>query len=542
MSAETPDARTVEYLDESTRRRGDGRRWALIGAGTAGAVGIVAAGAWGVSSFMGGSTAPASAVPAGALAYLAVDLDPAGDQKLEAHRTLSKFPALKKELRLEEGGDLRRALFDALAEGGGCDLDFERDVDPWLGSRMAMSVVPGEKEPVPFVVLEVDDPDAVEIGLGELATCGGRELGAEAGSGPDKGADDYGVAFVGDYAVVAETRGLAEDVARDAEAGPLEQDAAFQRWVGEAGGAGIVTGYIAAEAADVALDAMSDALLPEVPPTGMSSLPHEQLEQLAADFEGAAVVARFDGGALEVQSATGGLSTSRLLGHPTAQAAGDGGLSALPGTTAAAYGFAVSDTFAADMVEAFSQVTDADSVERSLAQAERQTGLELPEDLQTLLGDGVSLALDSSADVAGWAEGTGTERVAAGVRIVGDPDRILPILDKLRAAGGPGAEKVVVESGDKVVAIGLDPDYVATLAGDGDLGDQQRFQDALPELADSTGGLYVDFDAGDWLDQLVKGEPDAAGLRANLEPLGSLGITSRLEDGVAHGLVRLTTD
>jgi hypothetical protein len=90
-----------------------------------------------------------------------------------------------------------------------------------------------------------------------------------------------------------------------------------------------------------------------------------------------------------------------------------------------------------------------------------------------------------------------------------------------------------------VVAFGLDPDHVASLAEDGGLGDEERFRSAVPDLDDRAAGLYLDFDAGDWLTGLAEGDAEA---RQNLEPLGSLGITSWQDGDVVHGKIRLATD
>src|SRR4051812_13888404 len=96
MSQQQPrpdeSAGEFEYLGE-TRAKPSGRRWALIAGGTATVVAFGAVGAWGVTQFLGGGPAPATAVPADALAYVAVDLDPSGGQKLAAYETLKKFPA-----------------------------------------------------------------------------------------------------------------------------------------------------------------------------------------------------------------------------------------------------------------------------------------------------------------------------------------------------------------------------------------------------------------------------------------------------------------
>ena len=251
------------------------------------------------------------------------------------------------------------------------------------------------------------------------------------------------------------------------------------------------------------------------------------------------MVVRFDDEALEVEMAAGGLPGEL-------RTEGDNGMADLPATTAMALGFGVSDTAVQDVLDAFTELSglSEDEVESTLAQAEDGTGLELPEDLQTLLGDGLSVAVDSSADLGAMTSGEDVDpaELPIGVRIVGDPDEITGVLDKVESALGPVLGPLVVEEGDGVVAMGLDEDYVATLAEDGSLGEEEQFGDALTDLDSSAGALYVDFDAGDWLTELVAEDPDAEELQANLAPLSSLGITGTAEDEVAHATIRLSTD
>ena len=91
------------------------------------------------------------------------------------------------------------------------------------------------------------------------------------------------------------------------------------------------------------------------------------------------------------------------------------------------------------------------------------------------------------------------------------------------------------------MALALSADHAATLAGDGSLGEQAGFREALPEVERSGSGLYVGFDDGDWFSSLVAMSGDAE-VEANVEPLHSLGASSWAEDGTSHGLLRLTTD
>ena len=511
----------VEYLGESEPARRGRARTGIVAGGAAAVVALGAAGALGVASFMSGGQEPSEMVPADALAYVSLNLDPDGGQKLEAYQTLKKFPALEKYLEASSGGeDLRRALVEPVLEEVDCPgVTFEDDVAPWLGNAVALAALPGEDQPQPVGFLQVTDEDAAADGLATLAECS-----------PEGDADEMaGTAFADGWLVVAETDEQAQAVVDDTAAGSLSDDADYQRWVEAAGGSGIVTAYVAADAATALLDAAA------AESGGAGDAETEAFRGFVEDFEGGAAVVRFDDEALELETAFGGLPDWTAT-------AGDSGIGDLPETTGVAYGLAVSDTFVQDIVDAYAEVLGQDEVDQLLAEGEQMTGLELPEDLQALLGDGVAVALDGSADLV--AATSSPAEVPFGLRIKGDPAEIRPALDKvlgtLTTFGVP-AEMVQVEEGDGTVALALGAEHAATLAGDGSLGEQSGFREALPDVERSGSGLYVGFDDGDWFSSLVALAGDAE-VEANVEPLHSLGVTGWTEDGTSHGLLRLTTD
>jgi hypothetical protein len=571
MSSQTPQP---EYLDgepsPSTPR--SGRRWGLVAGATVGVLAVAGAGAWGVTALMGGGPGAAAAAPADTVAFLAVDLDPGAGQKVEAYRTLKKFPALAERLGGEE--DLRRSLVEAFLTDAPCDdLTWKADFEPWLGQRLGIGVRPGGDAPVPFAVVQVADEAEATAAVEAIASCGAED--------PEL----PGLAFVDDYMVVAEDDATAEDVVSATEEGSLADDDGFNTWVDEAGGGGIVTGYVAAEgpalfldelADDIGEDASSDvggdetfagrvATAGEIDdPSDLATMSPEELEEQLGEldvqdstdpdfdpgpgflepdldqlregfeeFEGAAVVARFDDGALEVEAAMS------AVGELDPSEASDSGLTELPASTVVALGLGIGDSAVEDMLSNVADSMGQESVDELVAQIEVETGL-TPEKLQSLLGDGVSVALDSSVELDTlFSMGSGID-VPAGIRIDGDPDEILPVLEELIAAAD--AEGVLhVESGDGAVAVGFDQDYLSELVADGDLGEQDGFESALPDLGDSAGGFFVDFDEGDWLEPVLESDGDEE-LKDNLEPLNSLGATGELDGDVLRGLLRLSTD
>lgn len=558
MTAQGPDDPTsspgeghtsrFEYLPEDetappVQRRG--RRRAVAGVGALALVVLAGAGAYGLMQFMSSGDSAATAVPDTALGYLSLDLDPSGGQKLAAYETMRKFPALKEQLGLRSDDDPRRWIVDAINNSSGCALDFDEDIAPWLGHEVAFSAVDGEEEPEPFFVLEVTDADAAEAGIATLFGCGGEQ-------------EEHGTAMVGDFMVVAPEAGIAEDIAADAEESPLSDDDTFAARTDDAGDPGIMTGYLAPEAVELMLgqaEALSDAPEPDgasdelgvdpLAPAGAAAALGPEVDMLRdylAGFEGAAMQLRFADEGVEMELVAAGIDQLEDLEPGTA------GMADLPGTTALAYGLGMGGG-TVDMIEETvkGQMSDAE-YESEVQRFEQETGLTFPDDVRTLLGDGLSLAVDGSIDIGELGRtfmgGGDPARVElpAGLRIVtDDTEGVLEVTDKLQALIPPGMPLTMeVAEGDGAVAVGVDPDYVAQLAGAGDLGDSAEFEDAVPDADDSLGGIYVDFDAQGWLaDMLGQEDPEAL---ANLEPLSSMGMSTSADGDTGRMLLRLTTD
>lgn len=241
----------AEHLESSggTRLRKRGRRSRRTIATAVGGLGVVAVGGvclWAWQAYFAQGAQPSEALPSGTLAYVSIDLDPPGKQKLEALDFLRKFPAAEKELGLDSDDDVRRSIFEELASGESCDsLKYADDIEPWIGERAAVAVVQQARlEPV--VVLQVEDAGGLGAGLDALLDC--------ASSG------DQGLGYVidGDWAVLARTEKVARQVVDDAGKATLADDAEFQEVTGEAGEAGIVTLYAAADAGPALLQEIED--------------------------------------------------------------------------------------------------------------------------------------------------------------------------------------------------------------------------------------------------------------------------------------------
>lgn len=545
-----------EYLEQgsggpwgpSSREPRSRRTPVLIGLAVAG-LAAVGVGAWAAVSFFATGPQPAEALPGSTLAYASVDLDPSGGQKIEALRMLKKFPAIADEIDLDTDDDLTKQLIED--SGLLCDdVSYSVDVEPWLGDRAAVAAVDlGEDEPVVAVVVQVADADAAGAGLSALRACTEDD-------------DSPGWEINGDWAVIAETQAEAEAVVAATDDGTLADDEDYQHWTDEVGDAGVVSLY-AAPAAGAYLADSADSLFglgmmgdsassssgscvgtadgevvcndtdtEAAPAEGAAGLP-DDLRQKLEDFAGMALTVRFDDGGLELEVAGDATLSGDVLSDSDA---GDDVLATLPDDTAVAFGVGFTHGWAADLLDSMAASSGL-SVDELVAEAETETGLSLPDDLETLLGDSAVLAVGDDVDPEAYFNGDGSD-LPVGAKIRGDAHEIEAVLEKLRAQLPPDVDLVTDSEGDYVV-VGVDEDYAASLLEDGGLGDTDAFGSVADDAEDAAAVLFVNFDAGDWLDRLAGDDPEAAD---NLEPLQALGLTVRRDGDVAHAVLRLTTD
>lgn len=528
----------------------------VAGAAALGLLGA-AVGGWAAAQLLADGDGPASAVPALAVGYVALDLDPTASQKVEALRIAKKFPALADELDLGVRDDLRRWLFEERFAEVGCGLSYDEDVAPWVGERFAVAAVPdADGAASPLMVLAVTDAEGAERAVRDVEECVTAAEESVGGTGdaagtaePGEADDPVGVAFVGDYLLVAQTQTDADSLAAAAEAAPLAEDAAFEEWMAAVGEPGVITAYVAKDAPRLmtgTIGRMQDDLLGNLAgglgggPGPLGSAPPldamaERSQALWKDFDGMAAVVRFADGALEVEAVGRGLPGGAA--EPTGPALGD-----LPATTAAAFTHSLPDGWFEEFADAlFGVLSPGESEEDFWGGLEAGSGLQLPEDVERLLGDGVSLAVDSSLDPSTVSAGPGeVPAVPVALRIAGDTTEIRGVLDRVLALAGPAAQQVLVEESEGLVTVGVDPAYVDRVLTEGGLAEQEAFTAVVPEAERATSALFVGFDAGDgWLARLGGDDPEA---RANLEPLDALGISSWRDGDVQHGLLRLTTD
>ncbi len=576
-----------DYLDGSgpvsTAPANDNKkRLIALGAIVAGGA-VVAGGAWAATSFFATGSQPAEALPASTVGYLSVDLDPSGGQKIEAIRTLRKFPGFKDNVDLETDDDLRERFFEEVTKSGECEgLDYAADVEPWLGSRAAMAAVDlGEDEPAAVGVVQTTDADKAEEGLARLIeTCSASSADSDTGdSAEDETSEDIGGWVVdGDWIVLAETKDIAQQVVDAADGSTLADDAAFGEWTGEAGDDGFVSMYVAKgvtkylddlggmgmmglpgaplagdmsgsslfdqECIDAAttseeIDACFSATEESSPDASAEEEIPEELQQIIDDFDGMAATVRFDDGAIEVEYAMSNYQKD-VTAFIDSQTGADM-VASLPADTVAAFGMSLEEGWADALLDYVKNAVPEESatIDEQLAQFEDETGLAFPEDLETLLGEGVTVSLGSGLDPDAVANG-GPGEVPAGIRIKGDADKIQAVLDKISEQAGPeAAEFLEVSEGDGYAVLALQDGYRGDLESDGGLGDSADY-DEVVEADEAQSVLFVNFNADDdWLVRLTDDMPEVSD---NVAPLAAFGMSTWADDEVVHGLVKVTTD
>ncbi|WP_084678041.1 DUF3352 domain-containing protein [Actinopolymorpha alba] len=484
-------------FDPEPKRRGF-PRWAIV-ALAAVLVVVVGGGAWAFTSLRSGGSQPDQILPDNALAYIRIDLNPSAQQKLAVLQFARKFPDAAK--RLGEGDDLRKSLFEAIKSEDDDlkDVDYSTDIEPWLGDRLGVAVVPGTdgKETTSVAAVEVKDQDKAKAGIEKLR--------------PKD--DKTGFAFTDGYLIIADTQAQADGYATSAKEKPLANNEQFKTDMGALDKQGVLSFWI--DAGKLAERTGADAKLP-----------------VGAGQTTGRVV-----GALSFESSYVELSAQAIgTKVPTLEKSGIK-LGQLPSSTVAALSVAgAGPAFqqAWPDVQKALQATGGAQVESFMRAAEQQFGIKLPDDLVTLLGDELTLAVDErglAESLQGQGGSNGMPPLPQiGLRSTTDMAKakaLLPKLDQLVAATGAPIQLGKAEGSDSV-AIATAQSYADELVKGGGLGGSETFKTAVPDAEKAQVGLFVD------LDKLEKFylEKAPADQRANLQPLRAVGLSgSSTEEG-----------
>lgn len=435
----------------------------------------------------GGGAQPESALPATSLAFAKVDLDPSGTQKIDAFRFARKFPAAPADVTKDDG-DLKRVIFELAQKSGALKgADYAKDVKPWLGDRFGVAVLPpvSGEDPVIVAALAVTDAATAKSSLAKLAD------------------GDAVCTVVKEYALCSDTQASLDTAVSAAAKESLAQSKTYAADLADLGEDGILTFWSdGARSAQWLKQATGQKLPIGAAPSG---------RMIGA--------LRFDGADLE------------LVGK------GIGGTKGPAGTTANRVGSLPADTVAAVAVSGaadwlkqtwpeLDRVLTAQSP-GLLDQVKDQSGLTLPDDLYTVLGNELVIAF-------GGLDAGGAPKVA----LVNDSATSDVEAVRSTLATTLGELPLTVRGADGRTIVSMDDGaYAQAVAAGSGLGASATFTGAVP---DASGASVVGFvDVGKVLD--LAGSDISAEDRKNVEVLRAVGLSVTTSKAGMDFRLRLTT-
>ncbi|ANS78871.1 hypothetical protein SGUI_1475 [Serinicoccus hydrothermalis] len=488
--------------------------WLLIGGGVAAAA-VIGGGTAFALMMGGGGDRPDSVLPGEVAAYAQIDLDPSAGQKVAAVRF---FQGLDSDLEQRfSDGEWREWVWEQLEEQGEAPegVSFEEDIEPWLGDRAGVAMMPaGEgEEPAVAVALQVKDGDAATAFLDEHLSDDAEELGYY---------------LEGDYVVFSQADTL-DAVRSAAEAGSLSDNEDFTSDMEDLGEAGVMAMWAdLSQIDDIDASAFDPSLEMTEEQLGMGAEQPEVTGRMAATV-------RLTPDAIEMHGVSRGVAGMEV------PAAGDGEhlVTQLPADTAVA----LSLENGSDMVQAMWDYYSEDYAEQlqEAADAAEAQGFVLPDDLKVALGESMTLAV--GPDVVGAFANMsqtdpGVPELPLAYRVTTDTERAQQLLND----NGMGAGVLVVRDDDGTLTLGTDQAYVDGVAEvDGaTLGESDLFTRAVADAGEAQSTFFVDVAPFEefYLPQVTDEKA-----RTALEKLAAVGASSVVEEGGdGHFTMRMVAD
>jgi hypothetical protein len=502
---------TYELSTPAERPEGGGRsiKGLVIGGIVAVVVLALAGGAFAVIKKLdGGGAQPHDVLPSSVIAYTRVDLDPSASQKIALFKLIRKFPDAADEIGIKSATqDVRELIVEEALKESDCDLTYDKDVKPWLGNRIGVAL---DKKQTPLVAIQVSDEKKAEAGIKDLFEC------------DDENAS---VAFLDGYAIVAETQKQADAAVKAAEKKPLAEKTAFANDFDDLGEQGVASAWVDTGKLIDSFPEFKDLMAT----AGGANL--KEIEQAGT----MALTVRTDGSTLELAGLAGLTDAAKKL-KPAP-------MGKLPADTVAAlsiggFGDQITeqyDTLLKQFTEGFqsdieSGLDDSSTedmtpeekaqfedylednpietpdVEDYIAEFEKATGLNVPEDLETLFGDQLTLAvgsknLETIPTLSGPGDIAGLDFA---LKMTTDPDKAIDLAKRLASLASQAGIELSTSKTDDGAVIATNQDAADALDGSGKLGDDDTFQSVMPYGDDTLYGLFVD--VGTILDKLSKAD------------------------------------
>lgn len=440
-----------------------GRRTGLIAGGLVALLVVGGGIAFGVAKLSGGGAQPADVIPADAVAYARIDVDPSAGQKIAAVRFLNKIPGAKDVLGAD---DPRPQLWEQVVKSSDntclAKFDFAKDIAPWLGERAGFGLRPGKTgdEPNMLVVLQTSDEAKAGDTMTRLMACNADSTGKS----DVRTRDGY---------VLLTPKGQGDATLTALDKGSLSSNATFAGDMSALGDQGIASMWFDAAKFVKAMGALDPSM------AAGAGLPDTGSMQGRAAF-----TVRFDPSYVEVAGISRGATGVKKISGDGAQ------LASLPGDTVAALQISGGDELLdgawPELQKGLGSIPGVGSDVDLQAMIEDQLGVKLPDDLKVLLGRSFTLALPDQE--------LGSDIPAVGLKVAGtDAKRAAEVLTSIEDVSGGAIVLDKKVDGDRLYAA-TTPDYAAALARSGKLGDSEAFKTALGDTSRMTAGFYVDLD------------------------------------------------
>jgi len=424
---------------------------------------------------LNGGKQPAAVLPGNAVAYARVDLNPSAGQKVAAIRFMLKFPSVKENLGLTgENDDLRQKLFESIKKYAGDDLaevNYDQDIKPWLGERAGLAALPaadGKDEPTVVVAIEVKNEDEAAKGLDKLMAKEDKKPGR---------------AFSNGYVLLADDQAVVDQAVATSKDNPLEKNAKFSADMDALGEQGFASVW-----ADM---------------KGIAGISGKvQSEQLAGISDATMAAAlKFDSSYVELKGIARGDQSVKVDGADAGELIGQ-----LPDTTAGAIAVSGGENLVDTMWKQLEKASNS-NIQEMTEEITEETGLRLPDDLKSLLGKNLAVAIDKDA-------GNGP-KIAA--RMETDPAKAEPVVEKLttllRRKASANIPIETAKDGDSLV-VATDQSYAEQVLKGGNLGATDNFKQALPDTKGAVTIGYLDFEAAGSLSKRFSSDKDLSALRS----------------------------
>jgi hypothetical protein len=407
-----------------------------------------------------------------------------------------KFPSAPKVASADQ---LKDALLQAAFQSDTTHpVNYDADVKPWLGDRVAFAVfLDSSGKPQPIGILQVKDAGKAKAGLARLNTDGGSAYSLQ-----------------GDYVIVGQTQSIVDQAVAAARKGNIGSNSTYTGDIGHLKTDRIVTAWWDA-------GATLKAVAPDLPATARGLLLSGSLTGLPDMTKAGRFVMglRIQPTYAELEGRVLGSSSSQQLKNGTAGAA----LGKLPSGTVAGVALANPEQLIKTELDALKSGAIGGGVQSQLDAVGAQLGISLPADLENLLGSELAVGLDAVPNGGGIGAALFTV-----VTHPDDPAKALATAQKLVAAGSAsGGFQLTASASGSSVVITNNAQHAA-----GALADDPAFKSALDAMpSQSAVAGFVDLSA------LVAAQPDA---QPDAQHLQSLGFYAGVDSSSPVFAVRLT--